>query len=167
MSSVSEVLRDSVFLMQVLMKGRVVAVLNIDSIDKVKSIISQQLSKGLYLLTGRARINDQEVSVRMIVYNGKLAFVLVERGDATFSGFQALKSIVEEAKRLTLNVFEITQELIEMYPALREVEKLSEGMKIDVSAEQALELQTVEIETVPSRAGSQIGGVERVAEVVR
>lgn len=54
-----------------------------------------------------------------------------------------------------------------MYPALREAEKLSEGMKIDVSAEQALELQTVEIETVSSRAESQIGGVERVAEVVR
>lgn len=55
---------------------------------------------------------------------------------------------------MTLNVFEITQELIEMYPALREAEKLSEGMKIDVSAEQALELQTVEIETVSSRAES-------------
>ena len=40
-SSVSEVSRDSVFLMQVLMKGRVVAALNIDSIDKVKSITSQ------------------------------------------------------------------------------------------------------------------------------
>jgi len=34
----------------------------------------------------------------MIVYNGKLAFVLVEREDATFSVFKALKSIIEEAK---------------------------------------------------------------------
>ena len=166
-SSISEVLRDSVFLMQVLMKGRVAAVLNIDSIEKMESVVSQQLSKGLYLLTGRARVDDQEVSIRIIAYNGRPAFVLVERGDTVLSGFEALRSIIEEVKRLTLNVFEITPELIEMYPALREVDKVSESMKPGVSAEHTMEVQTVKTEVTPPKVESQTREVERVTEVVK
>jgi len=166
-SSLSEVLRDAVFLMQVLMKGRIVTMLNIDSVEKMESIISQQLNKGLYLLSGRTRVGDQEVSIRMIVYNGRLAFVLVEQGGNTFSGLEALKSIVEEVKRLTLNVFEITPELIEMYPVLREVSKTSEGVKTEAVSERVLKVQTVKTETVPMKAEGQIVEVKRVAEVTK
>ena len=166
-SSLSEVLRDAVFLMQVLMKGRMVTMLNIDSVEKIESIISQQLNKGLYLLSGRIRVGNQEVSTRMIVYNGKLAFVLVERGGTTFSGLEALKSIVEEVKKLTLNVFEITPELIETYPALREVSKTSEDVKTEVVSERIMEVQAVETETAPMKAEDQIVEVKRVAEVAK
>ena len=120
----------------------------------MESVVSQQLSKDLYLLTNRVRIDNQEVSIRIIVYNSKPAFVLVERGDAILSGFEALRSIIEEVKRLTLNVFEITPELIEMHPALREVDKVSESMKPEVGVEHTMEVQTVKTEVTSPKVKS-------------
>lgn len=122
MSSVSDVLRDSVFLMQVLMKGRVVAVISASSLDVIENIVKQRLSKGLYLLSGRITVDSQEVSVRILVRDGQVVEVLVERGGNVARGLDELKKLVEDAKNLRLHAFEIPSELMDLYPVLNVVE---------------------------------------------
>ncbi len=122
MSSVSEVLRDSVFLMQVLMKGRVVAVVPASSLDAIENVVKQRLNKGLYLLSGRITVEGQEVSVRILVHDGQVVEVLVERGGSVARGLDELKKLVEDVKDLRLHVFEIPAELTDLYPVLKVVE---------------------------------------------
>ncbi len=159
MSSVSDVLRDSVFLMHVLMKGRVVAVVSVSSLDVIENIVKQRLSKGLYLLSGRITIDSQEISVRILVHDGQVVEVLVERGENVARGLDELKKLIENTKNLRLHAFEIPSDLMDLYPLLNVVE-----IRKEETIESKRGVESKEIETPSSVPSTTSKAVTQVAE---
>ena len=119
-SPIIDLLRDVIFVSAVLMKGRYITSLRPSSMAEFEAFVKGRLSKGLYLVSSTAGSK----TFRALVLNGSVLGALMEESGSVAEGEEALRKCLDGG--LGLNVFEITEDVLNFVPGLRErLEKLS------------------------------------------
>lgn len=113
-SSVSKLLRDVLFVSAVLMKGRYVASLKPSSPTEFETFVRNRLSKGIYLVSSTAGSR----TFRALVADGTILGAVMEEGGAVVEGREALQKCLDGS--VGVNVFEITDEVLNFVPNLRD-----------------------------------------------
>jgi len=127
-SDVNSVLNDVVFLSMVFMKGKYVTSRRISSTGELESYVSKTLGSGTYIMSARFDLDGKEANLRILTANGRIVAASLDVSGERRFGLEAVEEALRRTQNLVLNVFELTDELINMFPQLREaVERARSG----------------------------------------
>jgi len=120
-SEVGNVLNDVVFLSMVFMKGKYVASRRVSTLTELENYVARTLGNGTYLLSARFDLDGRESNLRILAANGRIIAASLDVGGERRFGTEAIEEALHRVPNLVLNVFQLTDELVNMFPQLREL----------------------------------------------